>query len=393
MTPAARAAAAIDVLETWMTGVPVEPALTRWARGARYAGSGDRAAVRDLVYDALRQRGSAARLGGAETGRGLVLGVLRLRGTEPEDIFSGARHAPAVLSADERAHLDRTAGLARLDPAEDIPAWLQAELAPRAEDPQALFAALSTRAPVWLRVALRRGSRAEAQRRLVADGIETRPHPACATALEVTQGARRVRNCDAYTEGLVELQDLSAQLAVASVDWPQQGRILDYCAGGGGKALAIADCSSARVLAHDASAARMSDLGARAARARVEIEVLPAGGAGRHAPYAAVLCDVPCSGSGTWRRDPEAKWRLTSERLDALRATQATILDAAADLVAPGGLLVYMTCSLLRAENEAQIAAFRDRRPDWHGMGQRIDTPLTASDGFFTAVLRAPNCT
>jgi 16S rRNA (cytosine967-C5)-methyltransferase len=103
-----------------------------------------------------------------------------------------------------------------------------------------------------------------------------------------------------------------------------------------------------------------------------------------------VLCDVPCSGSGTWRRDPETRWRLTPERLEALRATQAAILDEAAGLVAPGGRLVYMTCSLLAAENEAQVAAFLARRPGWRQEVARIDTPLTASDGFFTAVLGAP---
>ncbi|MFW5642370.1 MAG: RsmB/NOP family class I SAM-dependent RNA methyltransferase, partial [Roseicyclus sp.] len=140
----------------------------------------------------------------------------------------------------------------------------------------------------------------------------------------------------------------------------------------------------------DAVAARMSDLAPRAARAGVAIEVLPPGQAGRHAPHAAVLCDVPCSGSGTWRRDPEAKWRLTPGRLREFRVTQAAILDAAAPLVAPGGLLVYMTCSLLAAENEAQVEGLLARRPGWCLEATRIDTPLTASDGFFTAILRAP---
>jgi 16S rRNA (cytosine967-C5)-methyltransferase len=392
MTPGARAAAAIEVLDAWLAGAPAERALTRWARGARYAGSGDRAAVRDLVYDALRRRQSAARLGGASDGRGLVLGAARLAGADPGALFSGAGYAPPPLTDAERAHLAKTADPAGwgLDPAQDIPDWLRADLAARTDRPEDLFAALADRAPVWLRVARRRADRAGAQAALAADGIVTRAHPDCETALEVTEGARRIRSASAYLDGLVELQDLSAQRAVASVDWPAQGAILDFCAGGGGKALAIADRGGGRIFAHDSSAARMSDIPARASRAGVSIEVLAPGTAVRHAPYDAVLCDVPCSGAGTWRRDPEAKWRLTPERLAELVVLQAGILDEAAVHVAPGGLLVYMTCSLLARENEDQIAAFAARSPGWQQVAARLDTPLTASDGFFTAVLRAP---
>jgi 16S rRNA (cytosine967-C5)-methyltransferase len=132
----------------------------------------------------------------------------------------------------------------------------------------------------------------------------------------------------------------------------------------------------------------MSDLSARAERAGVGIAELAPGRAGERAPYDAVLCDVPCSGSGTWRRDPEAKWRLTPARLDELAALQAGILDEAAELVRAAGALVYMTCSLLPCENEEQVAAFLDRSPGWRLEGTRLDTPLTASDGFFTAVFR-----
>jgi 16S rRNA (cytosine967-C5)-methyltransferase len=226
---------------------------------------------------------------------------------------------------------------------------------------------------------------------LAAEGIGTRAHPGSPTALEVTEGARRIRASQAYLDGLVELQDLSAQRAVAAVNWPDTGTILDYCAGGGGKALAIADRSAARILAHDSSAARMSDIAVRATRAGVSITVLRPGMAAGHAPFDAVLCDVPCSGSGTWRRDPEAKWRLTPKRLEDLLAAQTEILDEAALYVTPGGLLVYMTCSLLAEENEAQIDAFLARAPGWQRVGSLVDTPLTASDGFFTSVLRAPD--
>jgi 16S rRNA (cytosine967-C5)-methyltransferase len=388
MTPAARLSAAMSILDEWRGGRPVEQALTRWARGARYAGSKDRAAVRDVVFDALRQMGSAALAGGGEDGRALVLGLSRLRGEDPEALFTGEGHAPERLSDVERTLV--ASPLPPPDPERDVPGWLRAEIGARAPDAPsraALFAALSRRAPVWLRVALRRGGREAARKSLAADGIETRPDPGCETALEVTAGARALRGSRAYRDGLVEVQDLSPQRAVAAVPWPGQGRILDFCAGGGGKALAIADRTEARILAHDAVARRMTDLPARAARAGIDIACLAPGAAARGGPYDAVLVDVPCSGSGTWRRDPEAKWRLDPARLDALCQAQAGILDAAQALVRPGGLLVYMTCSLLPRENEGQIDAFRERRSEWRLAATRLDTPLTASDGFYTAVL------
>ncbi|AHM05318.1 Sun protein [Roseibacterium elongatum DSM 19469] len=382
MTPAARVAAAIAVLDDWRDGMAAEQALTRWARGARYAGSKDRAAVRDHVYDVLRRAESCARMGGGRTGRALLLGLLQLQGADPAQVFTGLGHAPPPLTAAEAAPP------AAPPPADcDVPAWLRAPLAAAVDAPDALFASFSERAPLWLRVNRRRGTPAEVIASLASDGVAARATPLCATALEVTEGARALRRAAAYLGGQVEPQDLSVQRAIARVDWPKTGRILDYCAGGGGKALALADRSAARLFAHDADPRRMADLGPRAERAGVEIVQLATSDLQRVGPFDAVLCDVPCSGSGTWRRDPEAKWRLTPARLDKLKATQDAILDAAVPMVRPGGHLVYMTCSLLEVENQARIAAFLARHPGWALRHQALDTPLTASDGFFCALL------
>ena len=384
MTPGARLQAAIGVLDTWRRGVPVEQALTNWARGARYAGSGDRAMVRDHVYDVLRARGSCAALGRGESGRALVLGLVRLQGGAPEALFTGEGHAPAPLTEEER-----TPGPTP-DASADVPGWtlplLQARMG---TDLGALLQAFRLRAPLYLRVNLRRADRATAMARLAEDGILAEADPGCATALLVTDGARRVRSSAAFLDGLIEPQDLSVQRALAAVDWPA-GRILDYCAGGGGKALALADATAARIFAHDALPRRMADLGPRAARAGVVIDQVETGTLARHAPFDAVLCDVPCSGSGTWRRDPEAKWRLTPERLAELEQLQARILAEAVALLRPGGLLVYMTCSLFHDENEHQVARFLAGHPGWQPEGMGAESPLTASDGFFRASLRAP---
>lgn len=385
MTPGARVQAAITVLDSWLAGAPVEQALTNWARGARYAGSGDRAAVRDYVYDVLRARGSCAALGGGETGRALILGLVRLQGAEPSALFTGAGHAPDLLSEAETMPPDTVP-----DPAADVPDWTLPLLADRVgNDLPLLLDSFRRRAPLYLRVNRRRATRAETIDRLAAEGITATADPRAETALAVTSGARRVKSSDVHADGWVEPQDLSVQRALAAVDWPA-GRILDYCAGGGGKALAIADATDARILAHDAAPRRMADLPGRASRAGVRIDIVETTALVHNAAFDAVLCDVPCSGSGTWRRDPEAKWRLTPARLADLEQVQATILSEAAPLVASGGRLVYMTCSLFAAENEVQVARYLDAHPGWTLAGQGADTPLTASDGFFHAVFRAP---
>ena len=382
MQPAARYAAAIEVLDAWLDGTPVEQALTRWARGARYAGSKDRASVRDHVYDTLRQKGACEALGG-DSGRGLILGLVRLQGVDLAEVFSGIGHAPAPLAGAELI-----TDLLAPNPASNVPNWTVPLLEKRTPDTlPALLETFTHRAPLWLRVNLRKGSREDAARALASDGMTTQPHADVATALEVTEGPRRLRQSSAYLTGLVEPQDLSVQWAIQRISWPDTGRVLDYCAGGGGKALAIADQTRASLFAHDALPQRMADLEPRADRAGVAIVPLSTDDLTSRAPFDVVLTDVPCSGSGTWRRDPEAKWRLTPQALEDLVETQAEILSSAADLVASGGRLIYMTCSLFEAENEAQVAAFLTANPGWRMEASHVDTPLTASDGFFTAEL------
>ncbi|WP_264213535.1 RsmB/NOP family class I SAM-dependent RNA methyltransferase [Leisingera thetidis] len=388
MTPAARLQAAIEILDLILAGDPAEKALTSWGRRSRFAGSKDRAAVRDHVFTALRCLRSHAAMGGARSGRGLILGALREAGRDPDEMFNGQGHAPAPLTDAERLlpPLPEGAG------AVDIPDWLWPEFSTSLGlQAEAAARALRSRAPVHLRVNTVRGTIGAAQEALASEGITTRPHPAAATALEVIEGARKLRNAEAYQDGLVELQDAASQAVVAHLPLEDGMKVLDFCAGGGGKSLAMVAQAGIRLFAHDADARRMKDLPARAARAGAPVSVLSSADLERHGPFDLVLCDVPCSGSGSWRRAPEGKWRLTADGLQALQQTQSEILCKAAGLTAPGGFLAYATCSMLDRENSVQVQGFMRQNPAWSLAAEKSWQVQDGTDGFYVAVLTRAN--
>ncbi len=222
---------------------------------------------------------------------------------------------------------------------------------------------------------------------LTEDGIATQPHPLANSALEVTGNARKIQMSRAYADGLVELQDAASQAVVEALPLRDRARVLDYCAGGGGKTLAMAARARLRLMAHDAAPGRMRDLPVRAARAGISVRLLLPSEVDRAGPFDLVLADVPCSGSGSWRRAPEGKWALTPARLEELAALQNAILRRAAKLVAPDGVLAYATCSMLEAENGAQIGAFLAEEAEWQLLRQHRFTPLQGGDGFYLALL------
>ena len=387
MTPAARLSAAIEVLDDWLAGSPVERALTTWARRHRFAGSSDRASIRDRVYDAVRRKRSQAHAGGGLTGRGLVLGGLRLAGETVGDLFTGIGHAPRPLDEGEAAVPGPMGALVRLD----CPDWLGPQLsADLGQDFAPVMEALRQRAPVHLRVNRLKGSVDRALASLARDGIVARALALAPDALQVTANERRIRACEAYATGLVELQDAASQALVEALPLRDGQRVLDFCAGGGGKALALAARARVEIFAHDADPRRMADLPARAARAGARMTRLDGREVEARGPYDLVLADVPCSGSGTWRRAPEAKWTLTPARLAELCTIQAAILDRAARLVAPDGTLAYATCSMLRTEDEGAVEAFLGRTPRFRLIHTRRWSPLDGGDGFYLATMAAP---
>jgi len=383
MTPGARVAAAIAVLDQIRDGAVAEQALTAWARGSRFAGSRDRAAVRDHVFDVLRARRSL----GDGSGRSLMHRLALREGWDLGALFSGTGYDPAPLTAAEHEALKVPMELS--DAARcDLPDWLwqlwQHSLGDLAE---AAALAQQGRADVFLRVNRRRGTVAQAADALAKDGIAVDLHPKVQGCLRVVNNPRRVKTSDAYLTGLIELQDAASQMAVLDTPVPSGARILDYCAGGGGKSLAFADLHEATVFAHDIAPQRLRDLPARAARAGVKIDILQTRELADQPKFDVVFCDAPCSGSGTWRRTPDAKWRLTADGLVALMQSQAEVLANAAPLVAAGGTLVYATCSVLTNENDDMVKTFVEQCPEWSSVLVLRRLPDADGDGFFACGL------
>ena len=390
MTPAARLQAAVEVLDLVIDsarddGPPADTIVTRYFKTRRYAGSKDRRAVRELVFRAIRRTaerppsGRAAILGLAQDDPGLL------------ELFGGDR-GPEPRSEGETAS---DAGV--------VPEWLVPELSPLVGPDE--WPALVERAPLDLRVNVARTSR-EAMLVAFPDAVPTTLSP---WGLRLPPD-RRIDQSDAYREGLVEVQDEGSQLIALACNADSDRRILDLCAGAGGKALAIAAAApDSSILAADANRARLSKLPPRASRAGAEIDTRLLD-PGRELDQLddwrgsadLVLVDAPCSGTGTWRRNPEGRWRLTPERLDRVIALQRRLLDIASEIVRPGGALVYAVCSLLSREGAGQVDSFLGSRSAWiaqdtlthagrlHGKGRLVTPAHDATDGFFVARLGKP---
>jgi 16S rRNA (cytosine967-C5)-methyltransferase len=401
MTPGARISAAMEILDAIFSGRrAADIAMTDWARANRYAGSSDRRMIEARVFTALRRRNACLLQVHGQTGaRALVLGSLRLEGlgaAQIEALGGDGPHAFGPLSAAERASL----GLSPQPSAGpwddwDYPHWLHGELAlSLGDDLAAEMEAAQARAPLDLRVNALRGTREDARAALGRDGVEADPLALAPHALRV-RGHAKLESLDAHRSGLIEVQDAASQAVCHLLD-PRPGeRIVDLCAGAGGKALAMAALMGNQgvVLACDVDGKRLGRLAPRAVRCGATIIEMTGD------PYAAhphltqgsadaVLVDAPCSGSGTWRRNPEAKWTLDAHRLASYRAAQAQALDRGLALTRPGGRLVYAVCSLLRSEGEEAVEAALARTPGWRLAGTRRFSPAsTGTDGFFAAHL------
>ncbi|MEO0358596.1 MAG: RsmB/NOP family class I SAM-dependent RNA methyltransferase, partial [Pseudomonadota bacterium] len=349
---------------------------------SRFAGSKDRAAVRDIVFDAVRKRRSCGAWPTGST-RLWVARLLADAGTPHDQIFGNGPYGPIALTDREHAALADN-----LPHQHNVPDWIDAEIrasgAGLTDAPADILAAYDLRAPLFLRVNRRNATVAQVREDLSHDGIETETVLGLDWALKVTTHPRQVAQSRGFLGGQFEVQDASSQ--TAAEDIPIGGAVLDYCAGGGGKALAFAD-RGAKVTAHDSSAARLANVDDRIRRAGVTIAKAAPGSLTPHDTFDTVFCDVPCSGSGAWRRNPAAKWALTPDDLASYGAVQRDIVTQAMQHCRSGGYFVYATCSIFAAENTAQVAWAQGQCSNLTLLRDRQLSPVGGNgDGFYYAV-------
>jgi 16S rRNA (cytosine967-C5)-methyltransferase len=416
-----RLAAAIEVLgEVESRHRPVRLALKAWGDASRYAGAKDRAWVSGLVLDVLRKRRSLAWRMGDDSVRAAALGALGFEWDWPLERIAEAAgeepHGPGPVSDAERQALEHPRDLAEAPAAVrgDYPDWLAAEFARAFGDDRVAEAeALTHRAPVDLRANRLKTGPGKARRAL-------EPLPVHATGVlpealridppRADERGAAVEAMPAFVKGWVEVQDLGSQIAAACAGEVKGKQVLDLCAGGGGKTLAIAGAmeTSGQIYAYDSDARRLADTVRRADRAgvrnlQVRTPAKPEPLKGLEGRMDVVFVDAPCSGTGSWRRHPDTKWRLTPQALERRTAEQDLVLDQAVAFVKPGGRIVYVTCSVLPVEDEDRVAAFRERHPEF-AVRPATDDPMLArwltpegylrlsprtsnTDGFFVAVL------
>lgn len=433
MKDGGRIAAAIEVLsDVERTRRPVQDAIKDWGLAHRFAGSRDRSAIGNLVFDALRRRASLAALMGADTPRALALAAyVRLWGRDVAALDSALaddRHAPDPLTDDERVRLSAT-NLPDGTPAwaaADVPEWLEASLRRAFGDRfVAEGAALAGRADVDLRVNPLKSDRATVLKAL--DHLDAAPCLHSPFGVRIPAGTAdekppHVASELAYKKGWFEIQDEGSQLAALMTLAHAGEQVVDLCAGAGGKSLALAAAmdNKGQIYAYDSDRRRFGDILERIARSgarNIQIREPKRGDvlADLVGRMSAVLVDAPCTGSGTWRRRPDAKWRLAPGALETRQREQVAVLADGARLVRPGGRLVYVTCSVLPEENEDQVAAFLTSQPDFRlgdtaaawrlvtgteadprtvvhapegeGTALRLTPATTGTDGFFCAVL------
>lgn len=465
MTPSARLAAAASVLDSIAQGrQPAETVLKTWGAENRYAGSGDRRAVADRVYRVLRARGRLVwAMGGREDGRALVIGSLSLIDglslEEIEALHSGDGYGPKPLSKQERARITSTTG--------ELPGWIAAGLPEFVmDDFKASFgdawsieaeALMVPRAPIDLRVNVAKATVEDVLAELLEAGLKAARTPWSAYGLRLSaEPPPNVQALAAFREGKIEIQDEGSQIACWLAGVEPGMTVVDYCAGGGGKTLGLAMMMASpapaaqstedelpkiwtpsgwvdapasarkpasnpnlgRLIAYDVVQKRLDNIKPRLARAGVDAELHqlgPNGGGVEEMVEQAdvVLVDAPCTGSGTWRRRPEDAWRLKPEDVDRMHALQVSIVARAAKLVRPGGRLVFITCSMLRGENEATLDVFEEDHPHFRpvplsdaastrgltsagqamvaeqaagGHRLRLSPAKTGTDGFFVSV-------
>jgi 16S rRNA (cytosine967-C5)-methyltransferase len=409
MTPAARLSAAIELIDTIdKERVPAAKALKEWGTAHRFAGSGDRAAISGLIWDVLRRRASSAWLMDADTPRARLLGMLKLeRGMDADAIAvlcDGGRFAPEPLSDAERAALTtRSLADAPAPVAGDYPEWLDGYLEQVfGDDRVAEAVAMASRAPLDLRVNTLKAKREKLLHSLAHLGVAPTPWSPMGLRIELGADARNpgIHAEEDFIKGAVEVQDEGSQVAALLSGAKPGEQVIDLCAGAGGKTLALAAMmqGKGRLIATDHDKRQLAPIYERLSRAGVHNADIrtPKGEGDTLADIRAsadlVLIDAPCTGTGTWRRNPDAKWRMRPGALEVRLKDQIEVLDRATALVKPGGRIAYITCSVLPPENGEQIQNFVARHPEFAVVppAQTATVLWDKAEEFSAATLRSP---
>ena len=377
----------IEILDTYLNEAKIDFVLRKWAIKHRFAGSSDRRKIKDIIFDIIRQKKSCEHVGGGFSGRNLLIGYLKLKGIELSSVFDNSKFGPEELTIKEQninVDFSNLSNIYELD----FPSWLIPILRRSLlNEFSNVVKTLRNRSHIQLRVNLKKISRLNVMKKMQKNNIECEINELCSSALNVLNGAQHILASPCFENGFVELQDAGSQLVSELIEINYNDKVLDMCAGAGGKSLAIS-CGAemdATYYAWDINFDRMKDIDARSKRAGVKIEKVIK--LSSKSVYNKIIIDAPCSGSGSWRRDPEGKWRLDEDILDNYVKTQKELILKGLKLLAPRGQILYITCSILDIENDKLIDDLISSVLSLKLVRSISLVPSSKSDGFYGAVL------
>ncbi len=397
----ARANAAIFILDEFLAGQNLNVILSRWAKSNRYAGSSDREAIRNIVFDILRVKKTFTFILNKEkqlvNGRALVFLYSVFFSLPLNDIFTGQKYGPDKLNIYEREfseivkeNIDR--GFEVID---NIPDFLINEFKRSLRSKfNNVMRLLEKRAPVSIRVNALKSDLSTILEVLSLEGIEGKISKKVGYGIDIIGNPRRLTQIRAFKEGYFEVQDLHSQKTIEGLPINENAKILDYCAGAGGKILSIACLlkGNGRFFVHDTDKKKLIEADLRAKRTGIKLKRLNIENMQKyHSSFDYILADVPCSGSGAWRRNPQQKWRITPSSFKEILNRQITILNEVKDLIKKSGFLFYITCSLLKIENEDVVDEFLTQNKNFSLLIKENIIIDAHGDGFFYAVLQKKN--
>ena len=397
----ALANAAIFILDEFLAGQNLNAILSRWAKSNRYAGSSDREAIRNIVFDILRVKKTFTFILRKEkqltNGRALVFLYAVLHSMPLNDIFTGQKYGPDKLNVYEKeffeiAKKNNDRGFELVD---NIPDFLIAEFKRSLRSKfNNVMRLLEKRAPVSIRVNSLKSDMSSILEVLSLEGIDGKISQKVRYGIEIVGNPRRLTQIQIFKDGYFEVQDLHSQKIIEGLPINEDTNILDYCAGAGGKILGIACLlkGNGRFFVHDIDKNKLIEADLRAERAGIKLKRFNSDNMQmHHNSFEYILADVPCSGSGAWRRNPQQKWRITPDSLKEILNRQITILNEVKDLVKKSGFLFYITCSFLKIENEDVVDKFLIQNKNFSLSNKKNIFIDAHGDGFFCAALQKKN--